>query len=82
MSWALSRFKKDGLGNAWVGSLPSFLRFVGVARVDRTNLRITHHLKMPLEPLRGACFPGGWLSCRCGVGEMAQQGGEGEVDLI
>jgi hypothetical protein len=38
LSWALSRFKKDRLGNAWVGSLPSFLRFVGVTRVDPTNV--------------------------------------------
>ena len=52
LSWALSRFKKDGLGNAWVGSLPSFLRFVGVTRVDPTNLRITSfstHRRSSLE---------------------------------
>ena len=29
--WSLSRFKKDGLGNAWASSdLPHFLRFVGI----------------------------------------------------
>jgi hypothetical protein len=31
MVWSLSRFKKDGLGNAWASSdLPHFLRFVGI----------------------------------------------------
>ena len=56
LSWALSRFKKDGLGNAWVGSLPSFLRFVGVTRVDRTTLRITSFSTHRRSSLEGAFF--------------------------
>ena len=56
MSWALSRFKKDGLGNAWVGSLPSFLRFVGVTRVDPTNLRITSFFTNRRSSLEHAFF--------------------------
>lgn len=41
LSWALSRFKKDGLGNAWFSSLQSFVRFVGVTRVAPMNSKAT-----------------------------------------
>jgi hypothetical protein len=37
--WAISRFKRDGLGNSWgADKYPSFLQFVGTVSVKNSNI--------------------------------------------
>jgi hypothetical protein len=37
-SWALSRFKRDGLSNIWgYGIYPAFIKFVGVLVTDNSS---------------------------------------------
>lgn len=39
LTWSVTRFKKDGICNAWIGqTLPDFLRFVGVIQCAPTDL--------------------------------------------
>jgi hypothetical protein len=39
MTWAITRFKKDGICNAWAGkTLPDFLHFVGVFKCDQSEV--------------------------------------------
>ncbi len=39
--WAISRFKRDGLGNIWgQGKYPPFLRFVGQVKMRRSEVQV------------------------------------------